>query len=210
MELTEKKIFLSVGFVVLLLCLFSQGAGAEGSEVGSSVSQSSIGEAVDLGLSVMWADRNVGAASEVEYGNYYGYGDVTGEVVSTSYEDYLSQDVSGTDRDPAALIWGPGWRMPRTSEIAELVERCTWRWTKRNGVWGYVVTGRDGNSIFLPATGHRTSSKFFYVGTRGYYWGGEVNDLNPNYAGALVFFPNDHFSKDYRKIYGFAIRPVHE
>lgn len=208
--MTAGKILWTICLAVLLHGASVAPALGEGNEGHVTGEQSSIGEAVDLGLSVMWGDRNVGASSEVDYGNYYGYGDVTGEVVSTSYEDYLSQDVSGTDRDPAALIWGPGWRMPRTSEIAELVERCSWRWTKRKGVWGYVVTGRDGSSIFLPATGHRTSSKFFYVGTRGYYWGGEVNELNPNYAGALVFFKNDHFSKDYRKIYGFAIRPVHE
>ena len=33
---------------------------------------------VDLGLSVLWADRNVGATSEFDLGGRYGWGDPTG------------------------------------------------------------------------------------------------------------------------------------
>jgi len=40
-------------------------------------------EAVDLGLSVKWAKWNIGAKGINEYGSYYGWGDITGEVVSS-------------------------------------------------------------------------------------------------------------------------------
>ncbi len=168
------------------------------------------GNAVDLGLSVMWADRNVGAMGPVEAGRVFGYGDITGEEISTKYDDYVSEDVGGTDRDAANHYWGLGWRLPSISEITELVERCQWTWTQRDGVDGYVVKGRGGNSIFLPVTGHRTDSTMCFVKTRGYYWSGEITSYNKNYAGALFFYKGNKFQKDYRKIYGFAIRPVRE
>lgn len=33
-------------------------------------------QAVDLGLSVKWADRNVGADSPSDYGDYYAWGEI--------------------------------------------------------------------------------------------------------------------------------------
>ena len=166
--------------------------------------------AVDLGLSVKWADRNVGADTPEGIGGYFGYGDVTGEVYSTSYADYTSQDVGGTEHDPAYRAFGAGWRMPRASEIKELVDRCTWTWTRQNGVNGFIVKGRGSASIFLPATGFRSDTVTYFVDKRGYYWSGEVNTYNPNYVGTLFFYKDNHSLKDYRKIYGFAVRPVHE
>ena len=176
----------------------------------SSGQMTNPGNAVDLGLSVMWGDRNVGAAAPSDVGAFFGYGDITGEIVSTKYVDYVSEDITGTDRDPANHYWGPGWRMPRTSEIAELVERCEWRWVSRGDTEGYLVTGRGGNSIFLPTTGHRTDSTLYFQKTRGYYWGGEVDEFNKNYASALFFYRGNKFVKEYRKIYGFVVRPVRE
>lgn len=46
------------------------------------------GTAVDLGLSVKWADHNVGATSAEGYGNYYGWGDPTGNVQTKAVGDY--------------------------------------------------------------------------------------------------------------------------
>ena len=46
--------------------------------VGTSVfAQSSKPKAVDLGLSVKWADRNLGATSPEGYGDYYAWGETT-------------------------------------------------------------------------------------------------------------------------------------
>lgn len=51
---------------------------------------------VDLGLSVMWAECNLGASSPEEFGNYYGWGDVEGysegEPLSTG--NYFNNDIS--------------------------------------------------------------------------------------------------------------------
>ncbi len=168
------------------------------------------GEPIDLGLSVLWCNKNIGAESPSNAGLYFGFGDIDGTNTSTSYSNYISQDILGTDKDPAYVFWGAGWRMPSKREVEELCERCDWKWTKQNGVEGYKVIGRGGNSIFLPVTGFRSDSTFFYQKSRGYYWAGEVNEFNPNYGTAIFFYKGDHSVIDYRKIYGFTIRPVCE
>lgn len=167
------------------------------------------GRAVDLGLSVLWGDQNIGASGPDDVGRLFGYGDISGAVTTCSYADYVSQDIVGTDRDPAYVFWGGGWRMPTASEVNELVERCEWRWTVHNGVEGYVVKGRTG-SIFLPTTGQRSGTEVAYAKTRGYYWSGEVSEADVDYACALFFYRGGHMLKEYRRFYGFAIRPVKE
>ena len=71
--------------------------------------------------------------------------------------------------DAAYVNWGSNWRMPTLEQLQELKEKCTWEWTVQNGVKGYLVTGRNGNSIFLPAAGGR-SYDLYYDGKFAYYW----------------------------------------
>lgn len=83
--------------------------------------------AVDLGLSVFWADRNVGAEAPEGYGDYFLFG--------------------------AEVPWGGSWRTPSYKELEELLIKCSWDHTTLDGVAGYKVTGPNGNSIFLPLSG---------------------------------------------------------
>lgn len=168
------------------------------------------GEAVDLGLSVKWSDRNVGAHSSQEVGRYFGFGDVEGSETSHYLKRYTSGDVTGTDRDPAYVFWGQGWRMPSADEVQELCDRCSWKWIRRGGVEGYLVTGRHGNSIFLPVTGLRTNERFQFTETRGYYWSGDIGESDSNYAHALFFHKGGKSLREYLKVFGFVIRPVND
>ena len=43
--------------------------------------------------------------------------------------------------DAAAKQWGDDWRVPKASEIMNLIDLCTWTWTTNNNVAGYTVTG---------------------------------------------------------------------
>ena len=83
--------------------------------------------AVDIGLSVFWADRNVGADTPQAYGDYVPFG----------FE----------------VPWGGGWRTPSYREMEELVLKCSWELTACDGVKGYKVIGPNGNAIFLPFGG---------------------------------------------------------
>lgn len=62
--------------------------------------------------------------------------------------------------DTARENWGGTWRMPSDSEFNELLEKCKWEWAQNGGQKGYLVTGPNGNSIFLPAAGVHASNEY--------------------------------------------------
>lgn len=174
-------------------------------------------EWVDLGLSVKWATCNVGANTPEAEGNYYAWGEIApkDEYTNNNSVTYGQQmdDFSGNAQyDAATANWGGDWRMPTSSEMSELVNKCTWEWTTQNNVKGYMVTGPNGNSIFLPVTGYFYSSTFT-SGTCGYsyYWCSSPDSGNAGYAYRLVF---DGASRNvynyYYRSYGCTVRPVRE
>ena len=52
--------------------------------------------------------------------------------------------------DVARHKWGTKWRMPRVAEVDELIDECTWEPMKIGDQCGCKITGKNGNSIFLP------------------------------------------------------------
>lgn len=130
-------------------------------------------EWVDLGLpsGVKWATCNVGASSPEEYGNYYAWSETntSSEYVEGNCSTYSKSmgDISGDAQyDVARKYWGGSWRMPTKTEMQELEKNCSWTWTTLNDIKGCKVTGPNGNSIFLPATGHRYRSSLNFAGGR--------------------------------------------
>ena len=101
---------------------------------------------VDLGLSVNWAECNVGANSPEEVGYCVPLGNVTG---TTKAPKNPKSVVSGTNSDIAVVKLGNGWRMPTGAEMMELREKCSWTVETVNGRNGFRVTGPNGNSIFF-------------------------------------------------------------
>ena len=96
---------------------------------------------VDLGLSVEWADCNLGATKCTEFGNYYYWG-----------KEHINSDISGTSLDYAKKETGV-WRMPTLKEYQELINNCSIVTTSIDNVRGKKIIGKNGNSIFLPASG---------------------------------------------------------
>lgn len=121
-------------------------------------------EMVDLGLSVKWAGYNLGAESPEESGDYYSWGETeTKRKYTTDRYTGLSNDtlarlghsISGSNYD-AAFVQSEGkWRMPTEDEFKELCERCSWVLGEYEEVPGYMVTGPNGNTIFLPFAGEK-------------------------------------------------------
>ena len=173
-------------------------------------------EYVDLGLSVKWATRNIGADNPEDYGHYFAWGETspkeeyTKENCSTYGKDM--DDISGNaEYDAATANWGGDWRMPTYDEQRELLDRCTWTWATENDVNGYKVTGPNGNSIFLPAAGFRYGSSLDDSGSRGYYWSSTPCDYNLDCSAYYLFFTSDfqYMSSYYRNL-GLSVRPVVE
>lgn len=174
---------------------------------------------VDLGLSVLWAEYNVGAESPEEYGGYYAWGE-TEEKDSYTMESYrfydpnqwesyifIGQEISGTSYDVAHVKWGDGARMPNLDEMQELVDNCTFESGLYNGVEGDYVTGPNGNKIFLPYSGDRWHYDYIY-GFCGYLWCGTCYEDGSLDAHNLWFDGNEPSVRQYDRIDGEPIRPV--
>lgn len=139
-------------------------------------------EFVDLGLSVKWAKRNIGAKSETDLGGLFAFGDLTGVNPSIDPADYASADTYKTGNDLVNVATGGKGTLPTAALFEELFRLCTTEWTVQDGVAGYKVTGTNGNSIFLPAAGKRVASTISEEGTHGYYLTGSVNGGNSQFA----------------------------
>ena len=178
-------------------------------------------EYVDLGLpsGLKWATCNVGATTPEDYGNYYAWGETT---TKTEYTEENSVtfgqemgDISGNATyDAARANWGSTWRMPTKADMIELSNNCTWTWTTQNGVNGCIVTGPNGNSIFLPAAGYCYGASRY--GDGGYYWGSTPYDRDStpyyeqytNSACGLEFGYGGHEVYFALRYNGYTVRPV--
>lgn len=182
----------------------------------ASVDESELHEAVDLGLSVLWATCNVGGSRPEDLGGRFAWGET--EEKRSFYEtnyiffqneqyEYIGTNICGTKYDVARQRWGGQWRMPTRSELAELTSRCTWTAETLNGVRGYRVTATNGNSIFLPAAGYQNGAVPSEVGEGGFYWSGSLNREMISAAYNLNFRGYDaEWSAN--RAYGFSIRAV--
>ena len=192
--------------------------------------------AVDLGLSVKWAACNVGASSPQGYGGYYAWGETAeksnyswenykwsepkydrwGNVDSYDWiTKYCTDEYYGyvdnkttlalTD-DVARVKLGGSWRIPTKSEFEELIDKCTWVQISYNDVDGRLITGPNGNSIFLPAAGYREYTSFNDRGSYGYYCGHYWSaTLEDNDAAFILSDDDGNWSSRYC---GCTVRPV--
>lgn len=159
-------------------------------------------EAVDLGLSVRWANCNLGAKAPEEYGGYFGWGDPTGQLWSG--EGIYKQagafvwdtdnfggmnpptEIGGTSLDVVTTHWGIGWHTPNAFEARELRTKCEWKLRSQDGRNWYEVIGPNGNSIIIPLAGiygilPRKGYSLLMEGplhtnSIGYYWTSSICD----------------------------------
>ena len=95
---------------------------------------------VDLGLSVYWADRNIGALTEEDPGELVGWKKI-GQKVRLAYRN--GQFVKRPNN----------WRLPTWDEAVEVIKNCTCEVKRIGEQWGELFTGPSGESIFLPYGG---------------------------------------------------------
>ena len=191
-------------------------------------------EYVDLGLpsGTLWATCNIGASKPEEYGDYFAWGETAPKEVyswetykwcngsNNTMTKYCINSSCGTvdnktelefEDDAAYANWGPSWRMPSTEQCQELCESCTWQQTTRNGVNGQLVTGPNGQSMFLPAAGERYNNNIGDLGSYGQFWSRTLyNDIIHSYSAFYLFFYLDDHKGYYgtERYIGFPVRPV--
>lgn len=145
---------------------------------------------VDLGLpsGLKWASCNVGATAPEEYGDYFSWSD--------------------PEDDVAHVKLGGKWRMPTDEEWTELRTKCASKWTTRNGINGRLVTGSNGNSIFLPAAGYRNNTNLFYTGSYGFYWSSSRDTDDPSSAWFVDFNSGHVYRNNGYRDYEQSVRAV--
>ena len=196
-------------------------------------------EYVDLGLSVKWANMNVGASKITDFGNYYAWAETStkeqydwttykytekGATRMTKYNstsmgavlDFLTE-LEPID-DAATINWGNDWRMPSLSEMNELIQNCTWTWYENyngSGNSGFVITskivGYTNNSIFLPAAGHYGGKNTYDLNQMGMYWTSTLDKNSyANIKACQLYFGDGSLqTMSYDREIGMTIRPVY-
>ena len=122
-------------------------------------------EFVDLGLSVKWANKNIGSEYEDKIGTYFNYD----EAEERYYE------------------------LPTVEEVRELFEKCKIKYDKKRN--GFDVVGVNGNKIFIPVSGERDGNAhydggYFWTCDSREIWPEELS----NYYGA-VYLSNKALKK---------------
>lgn len=180
-------------------------------------------KAIDLGLSVRWADCNLGATNETDCGYYFSWGD-TEPGLNFSLNKYkwydastgkfnipLATNISKSSYDAATVLLKGAWRMPTEDEMNELVKNCTLL-EKDNGL---LVSGPNGNTIFLPYTGFYSGNELV-SDNKCLYWSSSYNDLPLHEEDHWAYYLGSYTSSGEKAltvistyIYnGLCIRPV--
>ena len=177
------------------------------------------GNAIDLGLSVLWSDINLGATTPESFGEYFAWGETKPkeQYSKDNYMHYdhsmnqyldIGEDISGTKYDAAHVNLGNGWRMPSNTELQELIKNCEWEWVKSGNTLGYKITGKNGNYIFLPAGGRILYSTVSSQNEWTEYWSSSERQKYKGDAYLLVENGYNPTVISSDKIYGVPIRPV--
>ena len=128
----------------------------------------------------------------------------------SSYGTVDNKTVLDPEDDAATVNWGGTWRMPTDAEWTELRTECTWTWTTQNGVNGRLVTGPNGNSIFLPAAGYRYNTGLNDAGSFGGFWSSSLYAGGPYRAGSVSVYSANVYRSNYYRYDGQSVRPVTE
>lgn len=102
--------------------------------------------------------------------------------------------------------------MPTETQFKELFKECKREWKEANydgkgSIAGYLLTGPNGNTIFLPASGDHKGSDF-HAGLYGNYWSAEINSDCTRNARSLFFDSGYWFTGYSNRSNGFPVRPV--
>ena len=110
---------------------------------------------IDLGLpsGTLWRNRNLGAESPEELGNFYCYGGVVPDPGDFSTKVNISDTrIKDTSYDAAKYELGENIFTPNYEDAVELFDNTIWELIDVNGTYGWKFTSKiNGNSIFLPS-----------------------------------------------------------
>lgn len=188
-------------------------------------------EYVDLGLpsGLKWATMNIGAKLPEQYGSYFAWGETAPkdnynwqtykwcDGADSKFNKYClhadagkvdSLDVLQPKDDPAHKLWGGRWHTPSAEQVTELLSRCSFAPSERNGLAGLEVKGPNGAVIFLPMAGGRNPIGLVDAGGGAYYWTSDLFRLSSSNAHAFTGTAVEWELDALERCFGLPIRPV--
>lgn len=192
------------------------------------------------GKKIYWANMNIGAVEEKDFGTYFRWGEVIGVTVVGHYANQVAPDSKWTDFtwdylpitrtkdnvlmpgwDAAYVNWGGRWRMPTKEEVEALAatqtdENYTWEWLNSKFDDNYadrsvmITYNVTGETLILPMT-----RSFGNTGTgavqRWNYW---LSSRDSEGAHSIQFYLRSSPKFSVRSISTgtekYTIRPVYE
>ena len=179
-------------------------------------------EAIDLGLSVLWANMDIGATEPEGTGDFFAWGEtspkrnydwdtykwsgenqysLTKYNTASRYGNVDGKSSLDPEDDAVRVLLGGVWRLPTKDEYDEINNRsnCSWERVTVNGVNCFRVTslkpGYTDKSILLPITG-------FMEG--GWHNEGDRYIVNTSIDNNYPF----SFYEGHHRCYGYTLRPV--
>lgn len=161
-------------------------------------------KAVDLGLSVLWADRNIGASSPEDPGHFFAWGETTARKFGAFATPYVFDDCDTPEKllgenDTAVALWGDGWRMPTKDEILAMSHLSYELKKDEGGKYIGVTVSGNGNSIYIPVADPNASYRSFAI------WSSE---RTADKLWACYFDTFGNGISNARREYAHAVRPV--
>ncbi len=164
-------------------------------------------EAIDMGVSVEWANMNIEANSPTDPGGAFAWGETTSkkEFTSRNYSapqlgaNKYDYGLRGTNYDAARVKWGNGWRLPTKREFEELIRNCKVIPHSREK---YVeIVASNGNKLILP---NQPKANITYNGIGDFYWTSDID-----YDGSICY--DLYFGISNKSgYYGGLLRPVRD
>ncbi len=172
---------------------------------------------VDLQLpsGLLWAETNLGAENDTDFGDQFAWGETqmkedyslgtyrygTEFKKMTKYNSTDRKVTLSPEDDAATVLWGKSCRMPTYEELEELGDttNCTWKWVEKTTVNNDTIRGyevksvRNGNTLFLPASGAHNGKNYYKEGEDALYWT-STHSPRSNGEAFCLYFNLGHYS----------------
>lgn len=192
-----------------------------------NISQKQPPEMIDLGLpsGTKWAFCNLGAETNLDYGDYYAWGEMAPKTSfswknykysgnsANSLTKYCTKSSYGTVDNKTTLEqvddrvktdYGYYFSIPTKEDWQELIDNC--RWTRYDN--HFMVKGPNGSVIILPSCGYRDGLNIYDNGVEGCYWSSAVDEQSPDDAWFVNIKNGIPKFYSYYRYQGRCIRPV--
>ena len=177
---------------------------------------------VDLGLSVQWANMNLGAKSIEDGGDFYAWGELEPKTnfewtnyawdnssSTTNKSLDLGKNISKNVKYDVAYKLNKSMCLPTDTQWEELLSKCKLTDKIINNKKVCEVTGPNGNSIVLPYAGYKVGTTLTKYNTHCCLDSASIYSSNTNKYAKTLDLENGNNRVAYsRKMLGRNIRPV--